>query len=422
MKIILITVGTFFLFACSSNKKPVDKKDMANMKMDTIEKTKKDKMGNMSGMNDSVYYTCSMHSQIMLPKPGKCPICGMDLIAVQRNNTADADEIKLSVQQVQLGNIHTDTIKSGMFGDNLALPATLTIDETKTTSISARVMGRIEKLYFKNTGDYVKIGDKLYDIYSEELNNTKQELIQFLERKNTLDNALIDFDRLIQSAKYKLMLWGMNEAQIEELIRTKKTTSTTTFFSKASGYITMSEVKEGDYTMEGSTVVRLADLSTVWAEAQVYSSQLSQIDRNGIAEVRIPEIAGKSSKGKIEFVNPELNPDTRINLIRVSILNPSNQLKPGMSAYVIFKNPQHTMLSLPIDAVIRDGKGATVWVQTGTNIYKSRMVVTGMEAGERIEIKSGLKPGDVIVMSGAYLINSEYIFKKGANPMSAMKM
>ena len=422
MKIILITVGTLFLFACSSNKQPVDKKDMANMKIDTEEKTTKDTMKNMAHMSDIIYYTCSMHPQVMEPKPGKCPICGMDLIAVQRNNTADADEIKLSAQQVKLGNIHTDTIKSSMFGDNLALPATLTVDETKSTSISARVMGRIEKLYFKNTGDYVKTGDKLFDIYSEELNNAKQELIQFLERKNTLDNALIDFDRLIQSAKYKLMLWGMNEAQIEELIRTKKNTSNTSFFSKASGYITMSEVKEGDYTMEGSTVVRLADLTTVWAEAQVYSSQLSQIDRNGIAEVRIPEIAGKSSKGKIEFVNPELNPDTRINLIRVSIPNPANQLKPGMSAYVIFKNPQHNMLSLPIDAVIRDGKGATVWVQTGTNIYKSRMVVTGMEAGERIEIKSGLKPGDVIVMSGAYLINSEYIFKKGANPMAAMKM
>lgn len=429
MKKVTIAIITLLLFSCHTKNQPTNTNAMADMKMpvrsadrDTSGKSQKDSMGSLTGMNNNIYYTCSMHPQIMEPKPGKCPICGMDLISVQRNTTLDADEIKLSEQQVQLGNIQTDTINKGMLGDQLVLTATVTIDQMKTTSMSAKVMGRIEKLYFKNVGDYVKSGDKIFDIYSEELNNTKQELIMALERKNTLDNALIDFDRLIQSAKNKLLLWGMSQAQIEELIITKKTAPLTTFYSNVNGYITTIDLKEGNYTMEGSTVFRLADLSTLWAEAQVYSSQLSQIDRNGIAEVRIPEIAGKSSKGKIEFVNPELNPDTRINLIRVSILNPSNQLKPGMSAYVIFKNPQHTMLSLPIDAVIRDGKGATVWVQTGTNIYKSRMVVTGMEAGERIEIKSGLKPGDVIVMSGAYLINSEYIFKKGANPMSAMKM
>ncbi|MEO6731244.1 MAG: efflux RND transporter periplasmic adaptor subunit, partial [Ferruginibacter sp.] len=323
---------------------------------------------------------------------------------------------------IQLGNIHTDTINSSMLGDKIVLTATLNIDQMKTTSISARVMGRIEKLYFKNLGDYVKKSDRLFDLYSEELNNAKQELILALERKETLDNSIIDFNQIMQSAKYKLLLWGMSNAQIEELVRTKKTGPTTTFYSNASGYITMLELKEGDYTMEGSTVMRLADLSTVWAEAQVYSSQLSQIDRTGIAEVQIPDIPGKKVTGKIAFVNPEINTDTRINLIRVSIPNPGNQLKPGMPAYVILKNRQHNMLSLPIDAVIRDGKGATVWVQTVKNTFKNRMVEVGMETGERIEIKSGLKEGDVIVITGAYLINSEYIFKKGADPMAGMKM
>lgn len=214
----------------------------------------------------------------------------------------------------------------------------------------------------------------------------------------------------------------MSESQIDELVRTKKATPTTTFYSNATGYITMSEMKEGDYTMEGGTVIQLADLSAVWAEAQVYSSQLSQIDRNGVAEVRIPDLPVKQIKGKIEFVNPEINVDTRINLVRVSIPNPGNQLKPGMSAYVLLKNHQYNMISLPVDAVIRDGKGAKVWIQTAQNTYKSRMVEAGMETGERIEIKSGLKAGDIVVISGAYLLNSEYIFKNGANPMEGMKM
>jgi len=168
--------------------------------------------------------------------------------------------------------------------------------------------------------------------------------------------------------------------------------------------------------------MQLVDLSTVWAEAQVYASQLSQIDRTGIAEVQLPDLPGKKVTGKIAFVNPEIKTDTRINLIRVSIPNPGNQLKPGMPAYVIVKNQQHNMLSLSIDAVIRDGKGATVWVQTEKNIFKNRMVEVGMETGDRIEIMSGLKEGDVIVITGAYLINSEYIFKNGADPMAGMKM
>ena len=412
MKIISIPIIAMFLFACNNKKQPASNKDMADMKMpapsaggDTTKKNKKADMDNMPGMgNDSV--------------PDK-----MDLKPMQdKVSDSSTNAIKLSDQQVQLGNIQTDTINSGMLGDKIVLTATLNIDQMKTISISARVMGRIEKLYFKNMGDYVKKGARLYDLYSEELNNAKEELILAQERKNTLDNSIIDFNQLIQSAKYKLLLWGMSETQIDELIKTKKTTPTTTFYSKTSGYITMLELKEGDYTMEGSTVLRLADLSTVWAEAQMYSSELSQIDRNGIAEVQIPDMPGKKINGKIEFINPEINIDTRINLLRVSIPNPGNKLKPGMSAYVLLKNRQHSMLSLPIDAVLRDGKGAIVWIQTGKNTYESRMVLAGMETGDRIEIKSGLKAGDIIVTSGAYLINSEYIFKNGANPMGGMKM
>ena len=392
MKIISILLLSILLAACYGNKQPA-----ANHNVPSME--------NMPGMNsDSAAATVKA------------------LNSKEKESDAAAGEIKLSDQQVQLGNIHTDTINNGMLGDKLILTATLNIDQMKSSSISARVMGRIEKLYFKNTGEYVKKGDHIFDLYSEELNNAKQELIAALEQKNSFDNAVINFNQLIQSAKYKLLLWGMSETQINELAGTRKTTPTTAFYSNANGYITALDMNEGDYTMEGSTIMRLADLSTVWAEAQVYASQLSQIDRSGIAEVQLPDMPGKPITGKIEFVNPEINPDTRINLIRVSIPNIGYQLRPGMPAYVLLKSRQHQMLSLPIDAVIRDGKGATVWIQTGKNTYQSRMVETGMETGERIEIKSGLKAGDIVVVTGAYLLNSEYIFKNGANPMEGMKM
>lgn len=366
-----------------------------------------------------VYYTCSMDPQVVEQKPGKCPICKMDLTPVKKSNGDKKDEIQLSEQQIQLGNIQTDTIRSGTIGDQLVLTASLNFDQMKTSSVSSRVMGRVEKLYFKNIGDYVKRGAALYDIYSEDLNNAKQEYILALEQKKAFAaETVIDFEQLLQSAKNKLLLWGLSEAQINDLARTKKASPTTTFYSTASGYITSMDIREGDYAMEGGTIVKLADLSTLWAEAQVYTSQLAAIDLNSTATVQLPDIDGKEIKGRIEFVNPEINPDTRINLIRVSIPNTGNQLKPGMSAYVVLKSRQRQSLTLPIDAVIRDGKGATVWIRTSGQSFKSKMVQVGLESDDRIEIKSGLTAGDVVVISGAYLLHSEYVFKKGVDPMA----
>jgi Cu(I)/Ag(I) efflux system membrane fusion protein len=369
------------------------------------------------------YYTCSMDPQVVEYKPGKCPICHMELTQVKKSSGENKDKILLSEQQVELGNIKTDTIRNGTIGDQLVLTATLNFDQVKANAVSSRVMGRVEKLYFKNLGDYVKRGAALYDLYSEELNNAKQEYLLALEQKKSFANeTAIDFDQLLRSAKNKLLLWGMNETQIEELTNNKKATPTTTFYSTAAGYITQLDIREGDYIMEGGTIVKLADLSTLWAEAQVYTSQLAEVDRSSVATVQLPDFDGKEIKGRIEFVNPEINPDTRINLIRVSIPNNGNQLKPGMPAYVILKSRQRNSLTLPIDAVIRDGKGATVWIKTGTHSYKNKMVQVGLESDDRIEIKSGLSAGDVVVISGAYLLQSEYIFKKGANPMSGHDM
>ena len=370
-----------------------------------------------------IYYTCSMDPQVVEHKPGKCPICKMELTPVKKKNGENKDELQLSEQQIQLGNIQTDTIRNGTIGDQLVLTAILNFDQMKASSVSSRVMGRIEKLYYKNLGDYVKKGSPLYDLYSEELNNAKQEFILALDKKKAFSaETVIDFDQLIQSAKNKLMLWGLSEAQVNELANTKKATPTTTFYSTANGYITQLDIREGNYVMEGGTIVKLADLSTLWAEAQVYTSQLAEVNSNSIATVQLPDFDNREIKGRIEFVNPEINPDTRINLIRVSISNTGNQLKPGMPAYVLLKSPQRQTLTLPGDAVLRDGKGATVWLQTSPNTFKSVMVQTGLESNDRVEIKSGISNGDIIVTRGAYLLQSEFIFKKGANPMDGMKM
>lgn len=372
-------------------------------------------------VNKDEYYTCSMHPQIMQDKPGTCPICHMELIVVKRTNTA-ADEIMLNDEQIRLGNIQTDTIRNGMIGDKVILTATLNTDESKVNSINARIMGRIDRLYFKNMGDYVSRGAHLYDLYSEELNNAKQEYIVAVEKQQSLDNSIIDFNRLVQSARMKLLLWGMSEAQVNELGKSKKSSPLTSFYSNESGFITELPVMEGQYVSEGSTIVKLADLSSLWAEAQVYTSQLSAIDLKGTATVQFPDIPGKEWKGKIEFANPEIVSDSRLNLVRVSIPNPNGLLKPGMPAYVNIKSKELNTLTLPSDAVLRDGKMNVVWVQSGKNSYKMKMVQTGLESGDRLEIKSGLQNGDIVVTRGAYLLNSEFVFKKGADAMGGMDM
>lgn len=365
------------------------------------------------------YYTCSMDPQVVEYQPGKCPICKMDLTPVQKKKGEKNDELQLSDQQIELGNIQTAPIQSGTIGDRLILTGTVNFDQNKASSISVRIMGRVEKLYFKNLGDYVPKGAALFDLYSEELNNAKQEYLLTLDKKRKFNsNSSIDFDQLIQSAKNKLLLWGMTEENIQELASTKKASAITTFYSNTNGYITELAIQEGNYVMEGGLIAKVADLSTLWVEAQVYTSQLSQINSNSLASVQLPDLDNTEIQGRIEFINPEINPDTRINLIRVSIPNLRSQLKPGMPAYVLLKSPKRQTLTLPIDAVIRDRNGATVWIQTKKNTFKSIMVKTGLESNEQIEIKSGPKEGDIVVLSGAYLLSSEYVFKKGANPMA----
>ena len=367
---------------------------------------------------DDVSYTCSMDPQVVSDKPGKCPICGMTLTPIKKNSVENRDDIELSDQQMLLGNIVVDTIQKASIDKRIELMGTLNLNASQISSVSARVMGRIEKLFVKTTGDYVPKGSPLYELYSEELNNAKQEYIAALERRSLFkDQSLIDFDNLIQSARTKLRLWGMTEAQINTLHTQKQAPATTTFYSTESGYVTALEVTEGGYVMEGGIIVQLANLSTLWAEAQVYSTQLYQIPKGVLAIVQIPG-SEKTFNGQVEFVNPEIPTETRINRLRVVIPNPGNTLRPGLSVLVTIKKSNRNSLTLPINAVIQDAKGATVWIQTGKNRFRSQMITTGLEGEGLVEVLSGLTEGDAVVTRGTYLLHSEYVFKRGADPMA----
>ena len=368
--------------------------------------------------NDDIFYTCSMDPQVVSNTPGKCPICGMTLTPVNKSSVKNTDDIELSNQQIQLGNIIVDTMQEASIGNEIEFTGTLNINASRVTAVSARVMGRIEKLYVKTTGDYVAKGSPLYELYSEELNNAKQEYIAAVQRRNLFkEQSLIDFNELIKSAATKLRLWGMTETQIKTLEGRKQAPSTTTFYSTGSGYVTSLEIVEGGYIMEGGTIVQLADLSSLWAEVQVYTTQLHQVPKGAIATIFVPG-SDKEITGRVEFSNPEVSPSSGINILRVLVPNHENKLKPGLAVVVKLKNATRKSLSLPTDAIIQDAKGATVWIRSGKNKFRSQMVEIGSENDGLTEIVSGLNYGDQVVVSGTYLLHSEFVFKRGTDPMS----
>jgi Cu(I)/Ag(I) efflux system membrane fusion protein len=368
-----------------------------------------------------LYYTCSMDPQVIEAKPGKCPICHMELTAARKSTRKNDDELQLSPQQIQLGNIFVDTIRHGSIGNQIILPGILNFDQLNSSAVSAKVAGRIDKLYFKNIGEYVPKGALLFDFYSEELNNAKQEYLLAVQKQKILGNSVVDYNAIIESAKSRLLLSGMTEEQVSRL-SDKENSNLTAFYSLGEGYISSLEVKEGDYVSEGSGIIRLADLSSLWAEAQIYPAQLIVFGSKAKAIVQFPDFPGRQVEGNIEFVNPEITTSARINLIRIKIENKKSELKPGMMVYVILKDPQRKTLSLPLDAVLRSGGMASVWVQTGSNRFRNKMVETGMESEGMIEIKSGLSAGEIVVTRGAYLLQSEYIFRKGSSPMGGHDM
>ena len=373
-------------------------------------------------IHSDTVYTCSMHPQVMQDRLGKCPICGMELIPERKSGGMDDGSVQLSDQQVKLGGIRLDTVGHGSIGNRAVLTGTVTIDEMGSTAISARLGGRIDRLYVKATGEYVHKGQKLYDLYSEELNNAEQEYLLALERQDSLHSSVVDLKQLAQAAREKLLLWGLSEAQVADLTRVHKPQGVTSFYSMGEGVVTSVESHEGDYVGAGTVVLRLADLSTVWVETQVYTSQLSELAPNAAVVVRLPDLPGREWTGRISFVNPETDPVSRINGVRVALRNKDGVLKPGMAAEVTVSSVGQHLLTLPESAVIRSAKGSLVWVEAGHNMFRPVMVEMGAEDGGRVEIRSGLKAGDVVVTEGAYLVNSEYGFKHGGDAMAGMKM
>jgi len=382
--------------------------------------TKKNEQHSHKG-DDGFYYTCSMDPQVIENKPGKCPICKMELTKVKKVNFKEGT-LELSNTQIKLANIKTDSLRFEEIGEDVILNGIISVNQNKVENINSRTDGRVDKLYFKNIGDVIKKGEVIYEIYSEELISLQKEYSLALKKQHLIKDSEIDYRNIIDALKNKLLLKGITENQIIAFEKQGDSKFTIPIISKNSGVITKLNISEGEYLKEGDPVMQLADLSSLWIEAQVYPGEGEGIDNDSKVIVNLPTFPEKKIKANVDFVNPEINPQSKIGLIRVEIENKNGDLKPGMQASIVFrKNLKKTMV-IQSNAIQTDSQGSTVWVQKGEHTFELKMVKTGISNGDKIEIKSGLQMGDKVVVTGAYLLGSEYIFKKGVNPMAGHKM
>ncbi len=364
-------------------------------------------------IGENEFYVCSMDPQVAEKQAGLCPICKMPLA----KTTIDKSEmqfIKLNDEQMLLGNIKVDSALYSFIGRESTLTGIFSIDQNKTEQVSARINGRIEQLHYKILGEQVNVGDKLYDLYSRDLLLAQEEYLLLLEKSEVLSD---NDHTVLASSINKLLLAGLNESQIKELETTKQAKITNTIYSKVEGVITEIPLKEGDYVNEGTGIYKFANLSSLWVETQLYSNELKYLEEGYRVEVVAEAFPNEHIFGTVFFANPELQEKSKINIIRIEVNNVNKLFKPGMQAYVILKSEVKKSIVLPLDAVLQNAHKNIVWIEKEKGKFEARTVTIGIQNKNKVEITSGLKLGENVVVAGAYLLNSEYVFKRGVTPL-----
>ncbi len=348
-------------------------------------------------------WTCSMHPQIRQDAPGKCPICGMDLIPLKQdgqNHQPDPDAISLSDEAMKLAQIQTYKVKKAVPRQSISLSGTVEPDERRSEKLTARFSGRIEKLYINFTGQKVFKGQKIAEIYSPELVTAQRELQDAAQYKDSQP-------ALYQAARHKLELWDLTPAQIDELEKMSVTASRFPVLSPVSGFVQKRAVAEGDYVKQGQSLFDIIPLNRVWIMLDAYESDLHHIKKGDPVDFTVDAIPGKTFTGKVNYVDPFVNPETRVAKVRVEFANSDLKFKPGMfvNAIVQTRNGHQPALLVPKTAVLWTGKRSIVYVKQG-NEFKYREIILGPEAGDYYIVASGLNSGDEIVRNGVFKVDA----------------
>lgn len=354
---------------------------------------------------ESEVWTCAMHPQIRQDGPGQCPICGMDLIPVQASAAVSDSEIQLSEAAAKIADIQTVTVQAGSPTKEIYLPGRVTADERNVSAVTARFPGRIEKLFVNFTGQEVSRGEKLASIYSPELVQAQKELLEAVRFKETNPS-------FFEAAIRKLKQWDLTDNQIQNIQENGQVQYNFDIYSTQSGTVTSRNISEGDYVGEGQPLFDIANLNKVWVLYDAYESDLAWIEKGDKVTFSVPSMPGQTFSSTVTFIDPVINPQTRVALVRTEVDNPKGRLKPDMFAQGIINSELDNMenaLVIPKSSVLWTGKRAVVYVKSPEfeePTFEFKEIVLGPEAGDLYVVTEGLEAGDEVVANGVFKVDA----------------
>ncbi len=369
-------------------------------------------------------WTCSMHPQIMQPKAGDCPICGMNLIIAE--NSADGlkvDQFKLTKNAMALANIQTTIVgEKNVDGNAIKLSGKIAENEKANAVQISYFSGRIERLNVSFTGEKISKGQLLATIYSPELYAAQQELITVASLKGSQP-------ALYKAVRNKLKLWKVSEKQINQIEATGKVKENFPVYSTVSGTVTEKLVEEGDYIKQGQPLLKINNLNTVWANFDVYENQIELFEKGQEVSVSTNAYANKVFKGEVDFIDPILNSKTRTVNLRVVLNNKDDVFKPGMFVSANIDgviNENNEALSIPESAILWTGERSVVYLKTNPDqpVFEMREVMLGNRIENEYEVLEGLFAGNEIVTNGTFTIDAaaqlqgkKSMMNKGSNEL-----
>ncbi|MCB0397348.1 MAG: efflux RND transporter periplasmic adaptor subunit [Flavobacteriales bacterium] len=356
--------------------------------------------------SEKTIWTCSMHPQIRQSEPGKCPICGMDLIPLNTDHSEENSmEIRMSPTAMQLANVQTSIITRQKPVQEVRMNGKVKADEREIASQSSHIPGRIEKLMVSYTGEQVSKGQVLAYIYSPELVTTQEELFEARKVKDKQP-------QLYQAARGKLLNWKLTDKQIDNILEAGEPQEQFPLRADVSGVVLNKKVNLGDYVKKGQALFEVADLSKIWVLFDIYESDLPWIKKDDEVFFSIPSLPGETFKGRITFVDPVINPRTRVAAARLEMANPGMKLKPDMFAVGIAKSPIQQMekeLIVPKSAVMWTGERSVVYIKQSSESgisFMMREITLGPALGDSYIVKDGIEEGVEIATNGTFSIDA----------------
>ncbi len=365
-------------------------------------------------------WTCGMHPQVIQDHPGDCPICHMKLTPLNTrgpgNAPVDGAAVTIDPAVMQNMGVRLATVSEGPLVRSVRMVGYLNEAQPNIRDINLRVSGWIRHLQVKTEGQHVRVGDPLFDLYSPELQVGIEELISARRAKASAveDSSKQMAATLYDASARKLELLGLPRVQIEALAKLDKAPEEITFTSPIEGDVTQKPVVEGAMVKAESMALQIVDHTALWLDAQVFEMDLPFVQVGQMAEATVASRPGETITGKILFIHPQVDPATRTALVRMEIPNTKLELKPGMYATLHAQaNLADKVVLAPREAVIDTGDRQLVFVAQGGGKFAPRKVQMGFGDDQgRVQILSGLKPGEQVVSSGQFLIDSESRLKE----------